>query len=350
MTLHRALVCLSVLGMFACVRSDAAPKARRPAPTTEPVAAVVLHLQGTTTVRPAGGAPFAAAVDHDLVRSDRLEPAEGAFAIVGLQNGHVVRVDDVGALAVKDILLLDAPATTRPVEEQLAILLDPGEHGAGLGQVAERAAAWRQMRRAGETSRGRKASAPANEAAKAEEVEAAAVEDVSGGRADDADADVVGSQEGTLPPPPSPEPAADEPYGAKPPAEPAKKKPAKPKQAKTKPAKPEPPPPSSAPQTPAAPLPPPEPGVIVKAGPSIAAATTVTPTPSLGGGVGACLAQTARDVRLDPAAVTLWLEVKGGVIRRVRFAGALPVSACAVTLRGRSVGVPDGWLVVGRAP
>jgi hypothetical protein len=336
-TLQRALVCVSILGLFACVRSDAAPKARRPVPTSEPVAAVVLHVGGATTVRPVGGAPFAAAVDHDLVRSDRLDPAEGAFAIVGLPNGYVVRVDDAGALAVKDILLLDAPMTTRPVDAQLAALLEPGERGAGLEKVAERAAAWRQMRRAGET--GGRGSSPREESTAG--AEGASVADSGAPVTSNERRAAAPSPAATaMPapakdvPPPIPSVAGGAPAGPPPPAEPAA--------AKKKP--------DVSPQRPAPPPAPTEPGVIVTAGRSVTAATPLSPSPSLGGGVRACLEQTARDLGVAPDRVTLWLEVEGGVVTRVRFAGALPVSACAAALRGRSVAVADGWLVVGRAP
>ncbi len=340
MTLQRVLVCISVLGLFACVRSDAAPKARRPSPTTEPVAAVVLHVGGSTTVRPATGTPFPAAVDQDLVRSDRLEPGEGAFAILGLQNGHVVRVDDAGALAVKDILLLQAPPTSRPVAEQLAQLLDPGERSQTVERgVVDRAAAWRQMRRAAETSGSRTKRTTRDEAKAAQAEEAGAApehDDVQGGgpvmsreavAQAPATTNVVAAPAKDAPPPPK----AIAPAAPPPPAEGSKKGMA---------------------DVPGAPPPPPpaEPGVVVKAGATVAVAVPLTPVPSLGGGVLACLTQTATDVGVGPGAVTLWLQVKGGVVTRVRFAGALPVSSCAAALAGRAVAVADGWLVVEPAP
>jgi len=55
-------------------------------------------MSGAVWITPAVGGPFAATTEMELVRSDTVSPADGAFALVALTNGYVVRVDDVGPL------------------------------------------------------------------------------------------------------------------------------------------------------------------------------------------------------------------------------------------------------------
>lgn len=339
MTLHRVLACVSFLGLLACARSDAAPKANRPAATTEAIVAHVLHVSGQTTVTPRGGAPFVAAVQHDLVPFDRLEPAEGAFAILALENGHVVRVDDAGALDVKDILMLRAPPTGRPVGEQLALLLEPTERRPDLEQgVVERAAAWRHMRRAGETS-------GAREEAKKEDSGG----EGAGGGVDDADDAVRSSSEAVRGRVAAGAPAPAKRRGPAREVASPKQLPAAPSPAAGLPA-----PIADMAQNVAPPPPPPpptvEPGVVAAAGASPRVAAPLATSPFLGGDVRGCLTETATATGVDEQSVVLWLQVRGRVVTRVRFAGALPVGACAAGLAGRSVDVADGWLVVKAGP
>lgn len=147
-----ALMCTLLAG---CPSSDATSrKLDRPAdaPPREGVAdARVLFVLGKVDVTPPLGAPFQAKVGHDLIADDALNANTAAKIIVVLRNGHAVRIDDAGALKVRDIVLFGAPETERPVDEQLEALLDDGET-VPLDEVRDRAAAWRQMLRAAESA------------------------------------------------------------------------------------------------------------------------------------------------------------------------------------------------------
>ncbi|MDP2339731.1 MAG: hypothetical protein Q8O67_02135 [Deltaproteobacteria bacterium] len=157
--------------LLGCPRAVDGPAAlERPAPPTTGTAdARVLHVVPSVDVVPVEGAPFTARAGLDLVRSDVLRPAASSMIIVLLRNGHAVRVDDAGPLAVKDMLLIDAAPTTTPAEEQLIALLDPGEGGVPA-EVRERAAAWRQMTRAAESAGASAQDAPSEAMQKANAV------------------------------------------------------------------------------------------------------------------------------------------------------------------------------------
>ena len=150
-----SLAGVSLFVALACSSSCTKPtstKLARPAPPAEGFAdARVVFVAGDVEVTPAQGAAFPAKVGVDLVADDRVAPAASAKVVVVLRNGHAVRLDDTGALAVKDILLFSAPPTSRDVAEQLTALLDVDEK-LPLDEVRDRAAAWRQMLRAGESA------------------------------------------------------------------------------------------------------------------------------------------------------------------------------------------------------
>jgi hypothetical protein len=124
------------------------------------VAARVLHASGVVRVTPKGAPPFTANAETELVRSDTVLPDDGAFALVLLKNGYVVRIDDLGPLPVGDIIAIDQAPTMRPVTEQVLALLNDTERGVAP-TVESRAAGWRHMRRASEAPGSRNEPKPA---------------------------------------------------------------------------------------------------------------------------------------------------------------------------------------------
>ncbi len=149
---NRVVVCAALCAsLLACPKADVARPLDRPAPPTTGLAdARVLYVDGNVEVTPPTGAPFIAKVGTDLVADDRIGASTSSKIVVVLRNGHAVRIDDAGALKVRDIVLFQAPQTERPVDEQLKELLDVGE-SLPFDEVRDRAAAWRQMLRAAET-------------------------------------------------------------------------------------------------------------------------------------------------------------------------------------------------------
>jgi hypothetical protein len=318
----------------------------RPATSSEAAVARVLHVQGAVVVKPAAGKSFTARANHDLVRTDELEAAEGAFSVLLLRNGHAVRVDDTGALAVADILLVNAPATSTPVERQLAQLLDPGETAAfPATAVRERAAAWRLMIRAGETaggaseSRAREASSPGAGAAPAASAPPAK-----------AAAPSPSPSPSPPPPPPPPPPSPSPPKGSR---QAAKADMARDESRDTDEKK------STAKVDANAGLAPSEddmaPAMFLQArfGTTLAVArATGTPTtlpPSMGDGqaLRGCINDVVSVDMLPPSStVEVWLQVKDGVVVRVRLSGALPVPVCAQTLLNTPISTANGWVVL----
>jgi hypothetical protein len=133
-------VCLLILVGTGCPAS----------PPQVPLAdARVVFVDGNVVITQAG-APVAARVDLDLDADDRIAPAAGARIVIALKNGHLVRLDDAGTLAVREILLFGASPTDTEPAVQLNALLDPGESVAA--GASERAAAWRSMRRVAQTA------------------------------------------------------------------------------------------------------------------------------------------------------------------------------------------------------
>lgn len=358
MTLQRVCMFLWVFSVLACSGGDAAPL-KRPAKTDEPGAARVLHLQGQVKVTPTGAAPFTAAVDQDLVRSDLLEPGDGAFAVLGLANGHLVRIDDVGALKVGQILLVDSTAPpARTERDQLLALLDPAErNGFPVQNVVDRAAAWRQMRRAGESAgrasdRGGSGPAATSKAGASTPTGGAALESVSSGRANQAPQTPVPIAQVAPPPPAEPEKSTASKEGV---TERKVEKPSRKKDAGGMDDLVEgdadagaPPPPRAAPVVQVTPTTT-EPAVLARFGVKPGSATSVA-APFLGGDLRACLEASAVEHHVDIGAIELRLEVKAGVITRVRFGRALPVTLCATGLVDRGVASTDGWLVVTAGP
>lgn len=382
----------SFMALALCVSSCPKPSAaqlERPAPPREGVAdARVVFVGGDVAITPAQGSVFPARVGIDLVVSDAIAPTMAAKIIVVLRNGHAVRLDDTGALAVKDILLLHAPATDRDVGEQLAALLDPGEL-VPVSDVRDRAAAWRQMVRAGE-------SGGAESARQSAAAPPARTADAAG-------ANVLAATEEALPPPALPPAALDERAQKAPPPPELKsnalddpKRDDKRKQieeavsglnnqgvfggvgtlgsgggtggeardgsggigartpesdkdsvpgdkaqlakedASPSARKAAQPPPAS----PAAPL-------LARFGATLQSASPIALPAGLAPvatELGSCVASAVAVAAIT--SVELLLEVRGGNVVRVRLSGALPVPPCARSLVPPTLEVGDGWLVV----
>lgn|GEM_PF-1221110 len=336
--------------MMACGEGMAAPLGR-PAKTTEAPAATVLHVQGTVTVKPTAGATFPARVGHELVRSDRLEPAEGAFTVLLLTNGHAVRIDDTGALAVNDILLLNAPPSNLDVGTQVASLLDPGEKlGVPDKTVRERAAAWRHMIRAGDT-----AGTVADDSVTSQKAEAASEASEAAprrGKAIESTGPAAGGRAAAPTPPGAPPPPAKESISSN---EARKPNDVAADKTSRKDARQESPSGGLAlvDEDPPATAAPPPPPLLVRHGSTLAKArsssapSTALPA-SLGDGqsLRSCVDGVIASTTAVPGAVELLLQIKGGTVVRVRLSGALPVPTCAQNLRAKSVPVADGWMVL----
>lgn len=130
-----------------------------PAVASAEEVAEVLVLQGEVQLVDVEGT-HVAEVGERLDRDDVLVVAEESAAVLQLHNDYLVRLDEDLEIAVGDLVLLDAPATTRSAAEQLAELLYPDERETmdGLDR-AERVAGWHARVSAG-------ASAPPSLAAR----------------------------------------------------------------------------------------------------------------------------------------------------------------------------------------
>jgi hypothetical protein len=359
----RLVNALALSLLAACPRADDKPAhLERPAPPRSGVSeARVLFVNGAVEVTPADGAPFTAREGQDLVGSDKVAPSTAAFIIVQLKNGHTVRLDDAGALGVSDILLASAAPTDVPADIQLRALLDAPELDVvPLADVKERAAAWRQMRRAAESASAERArqapQAPSIASADAEQDAAQVLGEGKMGKKDVAAAaeqrretSARKPEEGSDARAKSKSRSVDEEdafgkiidgavggsgSGAGPGyagSGAAEKKVAAPPAPQAETAKAEPPP------LPA--------GFAARFGPSAEAATDAPFPASLDPAeLGACLA----GAHSGSTSLTLLLEIKAGAVARVRLEGALPPPACARAWTGRSVPdvSSDGWLVL----
>jgi hypothetical protein len=324
-----AAVSLALVGALGC--TDAAAATGRK--TDEPVVARVLHLTGSMQVKPFAGPPFPAAEGGELVKSDRLVPADESFAFVGLDNGYVVRIDDTGSLAVGSIIMLKAPPTTTPVAEQLASLIDLPQ-GFDTTAVTEKAAAWRQMPRAAESS-------SREEARKAAEGDARQLEEDEAGAKKDAKV--------KRPTPPAPAPAAAPPPDAHVADDEAEADHAlggkSGNAGRTRETSPR-PPPSASKTAPSA--------ARVHFGPSVDAALAQRfeyNREPFGSGARARHLASCRDKVVSTLGVTrnqvsFRIHVQKGVITRVSLGGALPTPPCAAAMVNKPVTAPDGWYVV----
>lgn len=364
-----SLIVIAVLAVAAaagCPRDTSSDKAAD---------ARVLFVFGTVDVAQQGAASsFHAAPGIDLKNSDMLTAAKGAFVIVQLRNGHVVRIDDAGALAVQDILLSNAPPTDLAGSEQLQALLEPSElHALSLQDVDERAAAWRQMRRAAESGGAERAPAKGDGARQVADEGAPPLASAAEPAAAPRDVASAPSPLAKSDAPPPREPESDAPgsassrdlggaLGEAPAARGERaKKDAPVADQKTAPPEakagaPPPPPLTSAPHAAkltagvadaaggGAPQPA---GFVAELGSSTARTKPIAmPATLTYGELGPCLAQVPQ-MQPSLASVRLLLEVKGGAVVRVRLGGALPAPACARSYAGRPlVDVGDGWLVV----
>lgn len=104
--------------------------------------AYVLHADGDVRIATSDGKTLPAVVNLGLVDDDELRVASGAFALLLLDNRHVVRVDDVHTLKVRDLLMLGARPTREDVASQVRSLLHAGERAPRDAELRERVAGW----------------------------------------------------------------------------------------------------------------------------------------------------------------------------------------------------------------
>lgn len=103
------------------------PVAARTPPASATPAAQVLQGDGKV-VGQVGSATFGLQAGTLLDAADVVQVPPGAWvALVLLQNGHAVRLDDDLSMAIKDLALFDAPAKGEPLEAQLNRLLTRAE-------------------------------------------------------------------------------------------------------------------------------------------------------------------------------------------------------------------------------
>jgi hypothetical protein len=131
-----SLVCLSLLVLVPCGCADRAP-APDGAATPDRVVADLAMLRGEVKIVPPGGEPAPAKVGDELRRGDSLRVGAGAFAVLALGNGYLVRVDEGQTLRLAEVAVLDAPPASEDLETQLARLTSEEERAG-----AERIAGW----------------------------------------------------------------------------------------------------------------------------------------------------------------------------------------------------------------
>lgn len=132
-------------------RAGKAPSGEVAAPA-EGSAAIVVALAGSVTVRNAAGVEVPATPQLHLARTDRVVTAPGAYAVLVLHNGYVVRLDEDLVSPVGELAWIDAPPAEKGLEELFAAALSPAEiERAGGSQTLLRIAGWNARRAAGES-------------------------------------------------------------------------------------------------------------------------------------------------------------------------------------------------------
>ncbi len=111
-----------------------------PAPPLERADGVVARLslaRGEVELLRAGSPPAPVRPGAELRRGDSLRVAPGAFAVLALHNGYLVRLDGGQTLRLAEVAVLDEPPASESIEAQLT-RMTTAEERAG----AERIAGW----------------------------------------------------------------------------------------------------------------------------------------------------------------------------------------------------------------
>ena len=144
----RAIAVLATVVVAASAHPVAAASVvahRPPGALDGPVAAHVLHVQGTAELSDATGVRSPATPGLGLRADDTLVVGRGAWALVVLANDHVVRLDDLVHLRVDEIVVGRAKRAARDVEDQLHALLPADELAlVSPRELQERVEGWRK--------------------------------------------------------------------------------------------------------------------------------------------------------------------------------------------------------------
>lgn len=96
--------------------------------TGDGAAAVVVALAGEAKIRGSKGQEFVALPGHPLTGDDVVKAPEGAFVLILLRNGHLVRVDpDRLFVVVSDFELTHPSPATRSIPEQISDVMSGDE-------------------------------------------------------------------------------------------------------------------------------------------------------------------------------------------------------------------------------
>ncbi|MDC0718013.1 hypothetical protein [Nannocystis bainbridge] len=345
-----------------------------PAPVADPAAEVALLavVEGTVTVRDAGGAETPGRPELPLRRGDTVITTPGSLAVVVLASGYVIKLEEDQATPVRALAHLDDPPPAESVAELFARALGP-EALARVGGAdrLERIAGWNARRASGETpapvTRTEAPPAPtksiAEPAPEAEDRPTAPLTDepeTTRGHNDDLDgakpkteAKAPADKNRPTAPPTDQDDALAGPADPAPPpqspAGPGKK--SSTKSPESRPAEPSQEPPGGAPGLGSAEAESSSAAVdladtwIFETAPD----TRVTRT-SLPEALKArrqALAQCVAEALPGVAGPELRLKVVGGVVKEVALGGGKPAPACARELLNQRVGgVADGWAIV----
>lgn len=276
----------------------------------------VALVQGEVLFRSAGGT-VPATEGLSFGRADTVVAGRGAFAVLQLENGHLVRIDEELELPVERLALLAAPRARAGLRAQLDRLLTEEERRAG----AQRIAGWEARLSAGEAlgaggaQKKREAASPSGAGAP-----------VPPGVAPESPAAEAGEPSPAAPDSPAPHRMPEE--------DGRRKRQARPQPLGKEAGWAQPPVRAPVPAAPSQPR-------------SLAELETIARAPE----VRRCLVAELEATGLHPAQVTLLLRLEGGEIRRLALDEGLSLPACArpllePLLGARPPGPQVGWLKI----
>ncbi len=125
------------LSLLAIASVGVAAEPSRPAGTGKGRAdALILEAKGAVTVRPAQGKPFPGALSVPLLKSDELEAAAGAFAILKVtRNNCLARLDEELSLRISDLAVFDSAPCSASDDAQVRALLTESEFNEGKSRI-----------------------------------------------------------------------------------------------------------------------------------------------------------------------------------------------------------------------